>query len=739
MDFSLFKHHEASSKSKRQQRKDEINVWIVGIILVMCSTLAVVYFMPRSSSFNYEYQVNEPWRYGALFASQKFNIQMSDSAIQAKQDSVRRSFQPYFNLNSSILPAMRARLLDMKIRKDDGTLVKALTDKEMRPYVLHVAQLLDTVYMRGLISPMIADSLRSQGVDAVRFISGNVATSQSFARVFSTHSAYQYIMHQDPVHYKTGMLTRLNINTVLEENAIYDAEKSQEECDALVGSLSVGIGFVKANEKIVDRGEVVTPDVYLKLKSYEAVVKEQNTENAKLPYIVFGQVVFVLFVMTALCSYLALFRHDYLEHPRCSILLYALISAFSIIASLQMQHHFYHIFVLPCCMVPIIIRVFLDSRTAFIFHCGMVLLISFVLNYPYEFVILQVVAGMVAIQNLRELSQRSQIIRTAVVLTLTYAIVYMAYNLTLGVAVEEIDRSVFVYFLVNGVFLLFSYPLLWIFERSFGFISDVTLVELSNINNPLLQRMTEVAPGTFQHSMQVANLASEVAKKIKARVQLVRTGALYHDIGKMERPVFFTENQSGANPHKHLTAMKSAEVIIRHVTRGVELAGQYNLPEVIKRFILTHHGRGKVKYFYNTYCNEHPGEKVDESLFTYPGPNPTTKEEAILMMCDSVEAASRSLPEYTEESISNLVDRIVDSQVADGFFIDCDVTFRDIAQAKAVLKERLKNVYHTRISYPELQQGQNEKSPEGKAEVAAVEAAEESLKEENKDKNGGEA
>lgn len=735
MDFSLFKHQSASSKSKRQQRKDEMNVWIVGIMLVICSTIAVAYFMPRSSSFNYEYQVGEPWRYGALISSQKFNIQMSDSAIQAKQDSVRRAFQPYFNLNVSILPAMKARLLDMKVRTEEGTLVKALSDKEMRPYVLHVAQLLDTVYSRGLMSPIIADSLRGEGVQAIRLISGNVATSQPFARVFSTHSAYQYIMHQDPVRYKENLLTRLNINTVLEENAIYDAEKSEEECNAQVGSLSVGIGFVRANEKIVDRGEVVTPDVYLKLKSYEEVVKEQNTENAKLPYILFGQVVIVLIVMTALCSYLALFRHDYLEHPRCSILLYALITTFSILASLMMQHHFYHIFVLPCCMVPIIIRVFLDSRTAFIFHCGMVLLISFVLNYPYEFVILQIIAGMVAIQNLRELSQRSQIIRTALVLTCTYIIIYVAYNLTLGVSVQELDRGIIIYLVVNGVFLLFSYPLLWIFERSFGFISDVTLVELSNINNPLLQRMTEVAPGTFQHSMQVANLASEVAKKIKARVQLVRTGALYHDIGKMERPVFFTENQSGANPHKHLSAMKSAEVIIRHVTRGVELANQYNLPEVIKRFIITHHGCGKVKYFYNAYCNEHPDEKVDESLFSYPGPNPATKEEAILMMCDSVEAASRSLPEYTEESISNLVDRIIDSQVADGFFLDCDVTFRDIAQAKMVLKERLKNVYHTRISYPELQQAQTSETPEAKAEVTALEVAEESIKAGNKAKN----
>ncbi len=691
-------------KPRRQNRKDNGHLWALRILTVLISTVAIVYFMPRLNSFNYEYRVNQPWHYGALIASQKFNIQMSDSAIQAQQDSVRRSFQPYFTVDATVLPRMKNQLAATVIKRsgslDDKVMVQR--DRELRPYLQHVAQMLDTVYAHGIMTATVHDSLSAAGVESVRLVDGNIAHSVPFDRFFSPHSAYLYIINSDPEHFQPAILSKFNINTLLDENTLYDVDKSHEECEAHIASLTTGMGFVMANEKIVDRGEIITEEIYQKLRSYERVMEEQDIENERLPFIALGQTLMVLFILLSLMSYLTLFRRDYIENPRCTILLFTLLTVFSISASLMVSHHFFHIFALPCCMVPIIVRVLLDSRTAYIFHTATVLIISLVLSYPYEFLILQIAVGMVAIQTLRELSQRSQIIHTALLITFAYLIFYVSYEMALGINYTEIDSNHFVHFTINGVLLLFTYPLLWLFEKSLGFISDVTLVELTNINHPLLQRMTEVAPGTFQHSMQVANLASEVAKRIGAKAQLVRTGALYHDIGKMERPVFFTENQSGANPHKHLTAIKSAEVIIAHVSRGLELASQHNLPAIIRRFISTHHGQGKVKYFYITYKNEHPDEPVDDALFTYPGPNPATREEAILMMCDGCEAASRSLAEYTEESISALVDRIVDTQVADGFFTECNITFRDIAQAKAVLKDRLKNVYHTRITYPDL-------------------------------------
>ena len=344
----------------------------------------------------------------------------------------------------------------------------------------------------------------------------------------------------------------------------------------------------------------------------------------------------------------------------------------------------------------------IGALTAFMALTTAILISSITLRYPHEFILLQTAAGLVALFSLRELSQRSQLFRSAFLIVLSYAATYFAYELVHESDLSKLNAGMYVYFIVNGVLLLFTYPLLFAVEKTFGFTSNVTLVELSNVNNRLLRRMSEIAPGTFQHSMQVANLAAEAAHKIGANSQLVRTGALYHDIGKMENPAFFTENQSGVNPHERLGYEESAQIVISHVADGLRLADKHNLPKAVKDFISTHHGRGKTKYFYISYKNAHPGEPVDEAKFTYPGPNPFTKETAILMMADSVEAASRSLSQYTEESISGLVDKIIDAQVEEGFFRECPITFKDIATVKAVFKEKLKTMYHTRIKYPEL-------------------------------------
>ena len=335
-------------------------------------------------------------------------------------------------------------------------------------------------------------------------------------------------------------------------------------------------------------------------------------------------------------------------------------------------------------------------------HVATVLISAISLKYPYEFIATQLVAGMVAIYSLRELSQRSQLIRSAFYVTLASIAFYMSMELIHEKDFARLEYGMYIYIIINGILLLFAYPLLFLFEKVFGFTSNVTLVELSNTNNELLKRLSEVAPGTFQHSMQVANLATEVANKIGAKALLVRTGALYHDIGKMNSPAYFTENQNNFNPHDRISYEQSAAIVISHVKDGLKLADKYNLPQVIKDFISTHHGKGKTKYFLISYKNQHPDQTVDESIFTYPGPNPFTLEQAILMMADSVEAASRSLNEYTEESISALVDKIVDCQVQEGFFKDCPITFHDITVAKDVFREKLKTIYHTRISYPEL-------------------------------------
>ncbi len=680
--------------SIKQQKRTKWTRLLMKFILVSVSTALIVYFMPRGDEFGYKYELNKPWNYGLLIANTKFPVLKNDSTIRKEREATSLAFQPYYHRDKLVRDNMMNRLYQ---HDSNGKLGKGEV-----VYMRHIAALLDTIYKHGVMS--IDDYERLKNVETrkrIRVVDDNVAVSLKLSDVFTPKSAYDYIMTKDTARYNPGVLGTYDMTELLQQNLTYDQKRSEEELAENLQNLSYYNGFVQAGQKIVDRGETVTDEVYDVLRSYEKDFERRNTSEVNIPYKVLGQTLYVLIVFIALTVYLSLFRLDYFENVRNVTLLFALPVLFCIVASLMVSHKTMNIFMLPYCIVPIVIRVFMDSRTAFMFHCGMVLIISLFLTSNYEFLILQLVVGMVAIQTLRELSQRSQIVRTAFILFVVYVLVYTGYSLHHENDIK-MDSWMYVCFGVNCLLLLFTYPLLWMLEKVFGFTSDVTLVELSSVRNPLLQRMTEVAPGTFQHSMQVANLSAEVANKIGGRAQLVRTGALYHDIGKIERPVFFTENQSGVSPHKHLSALKSAEVIIAHVKNGVALAEKNHIPESIKRFIMTHHGLGKAKYFYITYKNEHPDEEIDEAAFTYPGPNPSSKEEAILMMCDAVEAASRSLPEYTEDSINQLVDKIIDGQMAEGFFNECSITFKEISIAKSVLKDKLKTIYHTRISYPEL-------------------------------------
>ncbi len=681
-------------KPNKQQKRTKLTRLLMKIALVAISSVLTVYFMPRGDEFGYSYELDKPWNYGLLIAKTKFPILKNDSTIRKEQETLKRKFQPYYNHDGEVRDSMVNRLYNQTADEWHG--------QNASMYVHHIAALLDTVYRHGVLSAEdYSRMLDEEHHKSIRIVKDNEAKAVPLSSVYNLRSAYKYIMYADTIKYSRLVMQQYNINELLLPNLTYDAVKSGAELEYQLKALSDYEGFIQAGQKIIDRGETVTEEVYSLLQSYEKEFQRRNTVDRERPYKGIGQSICVLVIFVLLTTYLSLFRADYFENVRNVALLFVLPVVFCVIASLMVSHKVMNVFMLPCCMVPIVIRVFMDSRTAFVFHCGMVLIISMVLANNYEFLIIQLVAGMVAIQSLRELSQRSQIVRTAFIIFLVYITFYTGYSLVHENDFKT-DHWMYVCYAVNGVLLMFTYPMLWMFEKVFGFTSDVTLVELSNVHNPLLQRMTEVAPGTFQHSMQVANLSAEVANKIGAKAQLVRTGALYHDIGKMERPVFFTENQNGISPHKHLSPLKSAEVIIAHVNNGLALAEKNHIPDSIKRFISTHHGCGKAKYFYITYKNEHPGEDVDESAFTYPGPNPSTKEEAILMMCDATEAASRSLPEYTEDSINQLVDRIIDGQVADGCFSECSITFKEIAIAKAVLKEKLKTIYHTRISYPEL-------------------------------------
>lgn len=674
----------------------ERNQWkkiLSRIALVLISVVIIVLFIPRNSGPQFRYDVGKPWMYGSLIAKFDFPIYKTDEAIKQERDSLLRNFEPYFNFKDNMESAQMTRFFEDFTGGLPGM---------PATYTNIVADKLHQLYKSGIMGATEFSSIAQDTTKMIRIIDGKTAYSVRISRVLSTMTAYEQIYLDERLAPYRAQLQRCNLNEYIEPNLIYDKERSEAEKNDLLGQIPLASGMVLAGQKIVDRGEIVDDYTFRVLSSFEKETQRRSASTTAVPSTIAGQVIFVSLFIILFTMYLGMFRRDYFSKPRSIAMLYAMITVFPILVSLMIEHNVFSVYILPFAMAPIFIRVFMDSRTAFLTHVVMVMLCAAAVKYQYEFIIVQLVAGLVAIYSLRELSQRGQLFKTALFVTLASCAIYFALQLMTDNTFTTVDNSMYKYFVINGILLLFAYPLMLIIEKMFGFISNVTLIELSNTSKELLQRLSEVAPGTFQHSIMVSNLASAIAVKIGAKAQLVRTGALYHDIGKMQDPAFFTENQNGVNPLEKMSRVDAAHIVINHVTEGLKLAEKYNLPNVIKDFIATHHGTGMTKYFYVSYKNEHPDEPVDDALFTYPGPNPFTREQAILMMADSVEAAARSLPEYTEASISELVNRIINGQMSEGFFEYCPITFRDVAVAKQVLIERLKSVYHTRVSYPKL-------------------------------------
>ena len=667
--------------------------FLIRLGLVIITVAIIVWMMPRSNQHNYKIEKGRPWIYADLKAPFDFPIYKSDEAIKAERDSVMKQYEPYYILNSDVV----GRQL-RQFSKDYSNGIPGLNND----YLSIISNRLRRLYDQGIMSNSDYARISKDTTKFVRIVNGKHATSIQISNVYSVVSAYEQIFQDEVLATHREILQKCNLNDYITPNLTYDKERSEASPNDLQNSIPLASGLVQRGEKIIDRGDIVDGKTYNKLLSFQKEMERQNVDQEKIRLNIMGQILYTAILITCFTIFLTLFRKDYFEKVRSTAMIYALIVLFTIIASMMVVHSVLHVYIVPFAMVPIFIRVFMDSRTAFMAHATMVLTCACFLQYPLEFVAVELVAGLVAIFSLRELSSRSQLFWTAVSVTAAAVLTNLALDWIRINDLAKISYSEYNYLVINGVLLFCSYPLLYVIEKAFVFTSNITLIELSDMNKELLRKMSEVAPGTFQHSIQVGNLAAEIANKIGAKSQLVRTGALYHDIGKMVNPIYFTENQSGVNPHEKMENIDSAQMIISHVTEGTKLAEKYNLPNEIKDFITTHHGQGKTKYFYVQYKNAHQDEEVDDLLFTYPGPNPFTKEQAILMMADTVEAASRSLPDYTEKSIRELVERLIDGQVADGYFRDCPITFRDIAYAKTVLIEKLKTIYHTRLSYPEL-------------------------------------
>lgn len=673
-------------------KKSKITISTIAYFIV--TALLIAYFFPREGKFRYQFYEGKPWRYGLLTATNDLPIYKTENLVEEERDSIVRTLQPYFRVDQQI-----EKVEIDKLRKDFTT---SLHKKISVNYLRYIENSLADLYKKGIVSPEGMEVIDKDKPEKINLLINNIAQPAYPSDLFTIKTAYEFIINNCPPLLDKNILKSCDINNYLAINVSYDGDMTQKVKDELIQSISLASGMVQAGERIVDRGEIIDNHTYNVLRSMKILYESKAGGTKRTSILMAGQFVLVFCIMFCFGLYLWSFRPEMFNNKKSIIFMLLCIFTCCIFTEISVTYLLLNVYILPYAIVPIVIRTFFDSRTALFTHITGVLICSLMVPFPHEFLLLQIIAGMVVTFSLKDLSQRSQLIRCAFFIFLSYTITYLALCMYQDTDFTKINWMMLLYFGINFILLMFAYVLVYMMEKMFGYVSSITLVELSNINTPVLRKLSETCPGTFQHSLQVSILASAAATKVGADSQLVRTGAMYHDIGKMSNPVFFTENQSSVNPHNQLTFDQSAQLIISHVTEGVKIAEKAMLPTGIIDFIRTHHGKGKAKYFYNSYKNMYPDKEVDEELFTYPGPNPFTKETAILMMADSVEAASRSLKEYTEENIQQLVNKIIDSQIADGLLTNTPLTYRDVEEIKEVFSEKLKTMYHTRVSYPDL-------------------------------------
>lgn len=654
-----------------------------------CLVILIVFLYPKEDKFKYQFEIGKPWAYELITASFDFPIYKSDKQIAKEKEEILKDYTPYYKLDTSVLNKQFNKLIsDLQKKGESSTRIPNYIKKKF-----------ETIYSTGIISVEEYNKLQAENRGKIACILPNRVThSMLTENIYTPKTAYEEIVNNAPISLKS-----YDINLYLTENLTYDSLTSEISKADILKNLSLTSGMIQSGERIIDRGEIVTPGNYLVLNSLKIESEKRKSSLQQSSIVIIGEVIMVLGLITLFFLYIYLFRPRIYEVTSNLIFILLLILMIVSLTSFTIRQTSLSYYMVPFALLPIIIRVFFDSRTALFAHIITVLVISFMVDNAFLFILLQISIGMVAVSSLKDMSQRSQLAQSALYIFLSYVILYVAFEFISIGDMNRIDWQIVIYFGISSTFLLFAYVLIYFFEKIFNLVSSVTLVELTNINSDLMMKFSELAPGTFQHSLQVSNLATEAAKKINANSLLVRTGALYHDIGKMKHPEYFIENQlGGKNPLTEIDYEEASRIVINHVNDGIEIAKKSHLPQQIINFIGTHHGYSKTKYFYYSYINANPDKKPNDAVFTYPGPLPNNKETAILMMADAVEARSRSLTEYTEESINEMVETMIDNQIAEGEFKDAPITFRDVELVKSVFKEKIKNIYHNRIKYPEI-------------------------------------
>jgi putative nucleotidyltransferase with HDIG domain len=684
----------SSSRQKALLRKYALNV---KFFMMLVSVAVIVYALPKQAKFGYEYEKGRIWNQKDLISPYNFAILKTNAEIEADQKAALSSVTPIYQLNYDVAAQqLEGFKNDFEIRWHSA----GLNERQKNTYLQTGNTILKAVYDRGTLK--LNPKYQQAGKNyAITVLNDNVATDKNTADLFTRERAIAYCdfeIGKIPGLDKPFLLNLLQDR--LQTNLTFDAKLTARLEKEVTENLSITRGMVQKGETIIGKGSVINDEAYQKLASYKKAFEDNARTNGNHSLVLLGQFLLVGITITLLMVFLYLFRRDIYDDNRLVSLILLVITAMLATLSLAIKLELPNFYYIPYCIVPIIIRILFDTRLALNIHLLVVLIAGFFVPNSFEFAYFEITAGMVSIYSIKNLIRREQFLISAVIITFTYFVAFLGISLVREGTFTTIDWVDFIPFAVSVLLTLLAYPLIYLFEKVFAITSDITLIELTNTNAPLLREMAFSAPGTFQHSLQVANLAENAIYSIGGNALLVRAGALYHDIGKMENPLFFIENQSsGFNPHDKLPYEESAQIIIRHVSKGIEMARKANLPEIVIDFIRTHHGNTRVDYFYQSFLKNFPEKFINENIFRYPGPIPFSKEAGVLMLADSVEAASRSLKEPDEESIGILVDRIVKYKLDQNQLNDSNITLKDLETIKQIFKRMLMSIYHVRIDY----------------------------------------
>ncbi len=675
-------------------------------LLYLVSILLVFWMYPREGKFQYEYVKNRPWKHENLIAPFDFPIYKDEAQLTREIDSITRQSKPYFTLDTAVAVRVLADLRDDLAEKNNTAGINlSLLSNSQKYFMDTLPGLLKHVYSTGIIE--MHPVIQQQDADETKVIvrKRQMADEVMLSAIFTEKRAYEYVINalKDYTSLsESSILSRVTIARYIRPNLFYNEAMTRNVLRTKLDEISRTLGMVQSGQIIISRGELVSPSKFQLVESLRREYESNANVIRNYPVINLGQFILISILFLSLLWYVTNFRQDMMGSGAKTMYILSLIVIMVALTKVTVNNDAISYYVIPFAIIPIFLKTFFNVRFALFVHFLLLLLAGFWIPNSYQFLLMNFLAGVVAVFSMRSYYKRSILFFIASFVSITYMLVYVILSLLQEGTLDGVDWTQLLWFGGNGLLILTVYPLIYIFERLFGFLSDATLFELSDTNQPLLRKLAEQAPGTFQHSLQVANLAEEAVLRVGGNPLLVRTGALYHDIGKMNNPYFFIENQrDGDNPHSRIDFRTSAKIIIDHVMDGVEIAKKYNLPQQIIDFILTHHGTSTVQYFYRSYISDNPEEEVDIDDFRYPGPKPYMKEMAVLMIADSVEAASRSMKVINEESLNKLVDQIVAHQTAEEQYSDADITFSDITTIKKIFKQKLINIYHARIAYPE--------------------------------------